>query len=97
MILYLWNQCGKVMLKASDPGKAFLTFPTLPIMIASYLHLGGACPPHWDLLHLDKFLVEMEGGVGGGGGGWAHPPVLATLGKMALGASVGFLGIGQSD
>ena len=31
-----------------------------------------------------------------GGGGWAHPPVLATLGKMALEASVGFLGIGRS-
>ena len=36
--------------------------------------------------------MEMEGGVGGGGW-WAHPPAVATLGKMALGASVGFLGI----
>ena len=34
--------------------------------------------------------MEMEGG-------WAHPPTLATLGKMALGASVGFLSIGQFD
>ena len=46
------------------------------------------------LLHLNKFLVEMEGGVGGGW--WAHPPALAALGKMALGARVGFLGIGWS-
>ena len=38
--------------------------------------------------------METEGGVGGRG--WAHPPALATLGKMALGVSVGFLGIGQS-
>ena len=29
-------------------------------------------------------------GRGGGGGWWDHPPVLATLGKMALGTSVGF-------
>ena len=39
--------------------------------------------------------METAGGVGGGG--WAHPPTLATLGKIALGASVGFLGIGWSD
>ena len=30
-------------------------------------------------------------------GGGVHPPALASLGKMALGASVGFLGIGQSN
>ena len=56
--------------------------------IALYLHLGGACPltgSFKNLLHLDKFLVETEGGMGVGG--WAHPPPLATLGKMALGAS----------
>ena len=61
--------------------------------------LGRSLPPltgsFKDLLHLDKFLVEMEGGAGGWG--WAHPPALATLGKMALEASVGFLGIGLSD
>ena len=34
--------------------------------------------------------------MGRGGGWWAHPPALATLGKMALGTSVGFLGIGRS-
>ena len=33
--------------KAVDPGPTFLTFPTLPSTIASCLHLGGACPPHW--------------------------------------------------
>ena len=89
-------------LKASDPGKAFLTFlarfPLCLLRYASYLHLGGACPltgSFKDLLHLDKFLVETEGGAGGGG--WAHPPALATLGKMALEVSVGFLGIGRSD
>ena len=68
-------------LKASDPGgKRFLLscqIPTLPIMIASYLHLGRACPPltgsFKDLLHLDKFLVETEGGVGEVGGGLTHP------------------------
>ena len=45
-------------------------------MIASYLHLGGACPltgSFKDLLHLDKFLVEMEGGVGEVGDGLTHP------------------------
>ena len=30
-------------------------------------------------------------------GGGVHLPVLASLGKMALGVSVGFLGIGQSN
>ena len=44
---------------------------------------------------LDKFLGETEGE--GGGGWWAHLPTLASLGKMALGASVGFLGIGRSN
>ena len=33
---------------------------------------------------------------GGEGGWWDHPPALATLGKMALETSVGFLGIGRS-
>ena len=59
------------------------------IHVASCLHLGGACltGSFKDLLHLDKFLGEMEGGW------WAHLP---TLGKMALVVSVGFLGIGRS-
>ena len=30
-------------------------------------------------------------------GGGVHPPTLASLGKMALGASVRFLSIGQSN
>ena len=64
-----------------------------------YLHLGGACPPHWVF---QGFVVlgpvsGRNGRWGGGGGWWDHPPTLATLGKMALGMSVGFLGIGQSD
>ena len=82
-----------------------LTFlATLPITIASYLHLGGACPPHWvfqGFVVLVQFLAETAGEEGGGGvgsgGWWDHPPALATLGKMALGTSVGFLGIGRSD
>ena len=69
-------------------------------MIASYLHLGGACPPltgsFKDWLYLVQFMAETAGGEGGDGW-WAHPPALATLGKMALGTSVGFLGIGRSD
>ena len=72
--------------------------PTLPITIAPYLYLGGACPPHWVF---QGFIVlgPVSGGNGGWGGGgwWDHPPALATLGKMALGTSVGFLGIGRSD
>ena len=30
-------------------------------------------------------------------GGRVHPPALAALSKMALGATMGFLSIGQSD
>ena len=41
-----------------------------------------------------QFLAKTAGGEGGGW--WDHPPALATLGKMALGMSVGFLGIGRS-
>ena len=68
-------------------------------MIASYLHLGRACPPHHQVFQGCVALGQVSGGNGGRGGGWAHPPTLATLGKMALGASVGFLGIniGWSD
>ena len=68
-------------------------------MIASCLHLGGACPPHW-VFQGFVALGQASGGNGGrdgGGGWWAHPPALASLGKMALGASMGFLGIGQSN
>ena len=70
--------------------------PTLPITIASYLHLGRACPPHW-VFQGFVALGQVSGGNRGRDGRWAHPPVLATLGKMALGTSVGFLSIGRSD
>ena len=68
----------------------------MPITIASYLHLGRACPPHWVFQGFAALRQVSGGGVGGGGVG---SPIftLATLGKMALGASVGFLDIGQSE
>ena len=68
--------------------------------MALYLHLGGARPPHWVFQGFVVFgpVSGGNGGWGGGvGGGLTHPPALATLGKMALGTSVGFLGIGWSD
>ena len=65
-------------------------------MVASYLHLGGACPPHW-VFQGFVALGQVSGGNEGRGGGWAHPPALAILGKMALEVSVGFLGIGRSN
>ena len=63
--------------------------------IAPYLHLGGACPPHWvfkDLLYLVSLWHKWQVG---GGGWWDHPPILATLGKMALGTSVDFSALGS--
>ena len=44
---------------------------------------------------LSKFRKKLRRGRGVGSG--VLPPVLAALGKMALEASVGFLGIGQSN
>ena len=76
-------------LRPLTPGKRFLLF--LPDSHSAYYDsvvsaLGRSLPPppHWvfqDLLYLVQFLAET----------------VATLGKMALGTSVGFLGIGQSD
>ena len=83
-------------------GKRFLLF--LPDSHSAYYNsfvsaLGQSLPPltgsFKDLLYLVQFLAEMAGGEGGGW--WDHPPVLTTLGKVALGTSVGFLGIGRSD
>ena len=60
------------IVKAAGLEKAFLTFlarfPLCLLPIASCLHLGRACPPHWvfqGFVALDKFLVETKGGVGG--------------------------------
>ena len=75
-------------------GKRFLLF--CPDSHSAYYDsfisaLGWSLPPltgsFKDLLYLKikKFLAEKE---------WGGPPALATL---ALGTSVGFLGIGQSD
>ena len=69
--------------------------PTLPITIASAL--GRSMPHSLGLVVLGPVSGGNGGWGGGGGGWWAHPPALATLGKMALGTSVGFLGIGRSD
>ena len=44
-------------------------------MIASCLHLDGACPPHW-VFQGFVALGQVSGGNGGRGGWWAHPPVL---------------------
>ena len=46
--------------------------PTLPITIALYLHLGGACPPHWVF---QGFVVLKKKKLSGGKrrvgrGGW---------------------------
>ena len=50
--------------------------PTLPIMIAPYLHLGGACPPHW-VFQGFVVLGPVSGGNGGwGGGGGCHSVTL---------------------
>ena len=43
-----------------------------------------------------NFLKEIYGGAGGGWGGGVHPHVHASLSMMALGVSVGSLGIGRS-
>ena len=66
-----------VALRPLTRGKRFLLFcqiPTLPIMVASYLHLGGACPPHW-VFQGFVALGQVSGGNEGRGGGWAHPPI----------------------
>ena len=75
--------------KAVDPRKAFLTFLARFPLRSFVSAFGWSLPPHWvfqGFVALDRFLVEM------GGGWWAHPPALASLGKMALRASVGFRG-----
>ena len=97
------DEAKKLGFKAVNPGESVSYFscqiPTLPITIASYLHLGRACSPHW-VFQGFVVLGLVSGGNGGWGGGgrwWDHPTMLATLGKMALGTSVGFLGIGRSN
>ena len=61
--------------------------------------LGRSLPPPAgsvkDLLYLDSFCKKERGGEGGWGVG---PPSKGSKhGKMALGAAVGFLGIGGSS
>ena len=48
--------------------------------------LGQSLPPQW--VFQGFAALEKVSGGNRGGGGWAHPPALATLGKMALEASV---------
>ena len=83
-------------------GKRFLLF--LPDSHSAYHDsfvsaLGRSLPPSLGLSRIcctwSSFWRKRR--VGRGGGWWDHPPALATLGKMALGTSVGFLGIGRSD
>ena len=83
-------------------GKRFLLF--LPDFYSAYYDsfvsaLGRSLPPSLGLSRIcctwSSFWRKQW--VGRGGGWWAHPPALATLGKMALGTSVGFLGVGQSN
>ena len=86
-----------MLVKAVDQGRAFLTFLTrFPLCLAQWL-----CVCIWvepapltgsfkDLLHLDKFLVEMEGGMGGG---LTHP-CLHHLVKWLRGRVWDFLPLG---
>ena len=88
------------LLRPLTRGKRFLLF--LPDSHSVYYDsfvsaFGWNLPPSLGLSRIcctwDKFLVETEGGVGHRGW-WAHPPALASLGKMALGASVNFSALG---
>ena len=74
--------------------KRFLLF--LPDSHSAYYNSFVSCLPHW-VFQGFVALGHVSGGNEGRGGGWAHPPTLATLGKIALEASVGFLSIGRSD
>ena len=95
--------CGGVPpLRPLTPGKRFLLF--FPDSHSAYYNssvsaLGRSLPPSLGLSRIcctwSSFWRKRR--VGRGGGWWDHPPTLAALGKMALGMSVGFLGIGRSD
>ena len=89
-------------LRPLTPGKRFLLF--LPDSHSAYYDssvsaLGQSLPPSLGLSMIcctwSSFWRKRQ--VGRGGGWWDHPPALATLGKMALGTSVGFHSIGWSD
>ena len=79
-------------------GQHFHQVPTLPIMMTSCLHLGGACPPLPPLGPLRICCTWARFAWWGGGGGWGvGPPSKGSKhGKMALRAAMGFLGIGGS-
>ena len=101
--LCTWSEeTSKECFKAIHQGKAFLFLPdSHSAYYDSFVSaFGRSLPPltgsFKNFLYLVQFLAETAGGEGGGGW-WAHPPALATLGKMALGKSVRFLGIGRSD
>ena len=78
-------------------GQSFLLLLPDSHSVASCLHLGRACPPLGPLriCCTCNFLKEIYGGAGGWGGG-VHSHVHASLSTIALGASVGSLGIGRS-
>ena len=89
------------ILRPLTPGKRFLLF--LPDSHSAYYDssisaLGQSLPPSLGHSRIcctwSSFWRKRR--VGRGGGWWDHPPALATLGKVALGTSVGFLGIGRS-
>ena len=56
-----------VGLRLLTGGKHTCQIPTLPITIASHLHLGRACTPHW-VIQGFVALGQVSGGNGGKGG-----------------------------
>ena len=69
-LLTKWNLLA-AGLRLFTWGSVSCQIPTLPIMIALYLHLGGACPltgSFKDLLYLVQFLRKRQVGRGVGGG-----------------------------
>ena len=87
---------GLNILRPLTPGKRFLPDSHSAYYDSFVSALGRSLPPSLGLSRI-CCTCPVSGGNGRGGGWWAHPPALATLGKMALGTSVGFFGIGQSD
>ena len=68
-----------------------MTFITLSKLLSAF---GWSLLPSLGLSALGQVPSGNRGYGVGGGGWWAHPLALASLGKMALGASVGFLALG---
>ena len=85
-------------LRPLTPGKRFLLF--LPDSHSAYYDsfvsaLGRSLPPSLGLSRI-CCTCPVSGGNGRWSGWWDHPPALATLGKMALGTSVGLGGLTSS-